>query len=260
VRVLRVGEEEGFAIEAVLPRDNTLVRAGGAGGRRARAVAANLDRCAIVLPAARPPFRREVADRFLALVEICGVQPVLLLNKIDLPGAPAVFAREAALYRSLGYPVLATSARTGEGVADLSRLLSSGTSALVGPSGVGKSSLLNLVAPGRELRTAPVRRGGRGRQTTVGSQLIPLRSGGWVADTPGFSEAGLWGVDPGQLEGAFPEFKEPARTCRFRGCSHLHEPGCGVRQRVKEGGIAETRYASYRAMREEIDERPASYE
>ena len=191
VRVFPSGERGDHTIEHVFPRESELVRA-GPGGRRPKVVVANVDRSVVVTAALEPPFQREIADRFLALAESCGIPPLLVLNKVDLPGARDLIRAEAAVYRGIGYTVLTTSAVTGEGTDELARFLATGVSTMVGPSGVGKSSLLNVLAPGYDLRTQPVsRRGGRGRQTTVGARLVQLASGGWVADTPGFSDVAL---------------------------------------------------------------------
>ncbi len=128
----------------------------------------------------------------------------------------------------------------------------------MGPSGVGKSSLLNAVAPELDLRTGALsRKTGTGRHTTVGSRLLSLECGGTVADTPGFGDVGLWGVSPDELDACFPDFTEPAERCRFRGCAHLEEPGCGVRAAVDSGEVAASRYESYRTLRDEAEEAAA---
>jgi ribosome biogenesis GTPase len=248
------------AIEEVLPRANELVRT-GPGGRRAKIVAANLDRCVVVLAASEPDVDLEQVDRFLVLAESCRIPPVLVLNKLDLPPAPHSFEEVLRTYRPIGYPVMGTSAKTGEGTDELRALLGTGISALVGPSGVGKSSLLNHISPGWDLRTGALSvRSGRGRQTTVSSRLIPLEGGGWAADTPGFSDVGLWGVGAAGLDAAFPEMRVASRACRFRGCSHLTEPDCGVKAALAAGEIESSRYASYRTIRGELaggSERPS---
>jgi ribosome biogenesis GTPase / thiamine phosphate phosphatase len=262
---LEIPDEGTPTIEEILPRSTELVRA-RPGGRRPKRVASNVDRVLVVLAAADPPFRPEVADRFLVLVESCRIPAVLVLNKMDLvpEGSDDRTALESALdlYRSLGYRVLETSTIGGEGVGELQRLLDSGTSVLAGPSGVGKSSLLNALNPHLELRTGEVSARGRGgRHTTVSARLLPLEgegwSGeGWVVDTPGFSDVTLWGVEPALLPETFPEFRERAGECRFRGCRHLEEPECAVKAALESGEVDPGRYASYRALMTEAEEAP----
>jgi ribosome biogenesis GTPase len=141
--------------------------------------------------------------------------------------------------------------KTGVGIDALADRLCDGISVLTGPSGVGKSSLLNAIEPGLGLRTAEISEAvGKGRHTTVTAELIPLRCGGYVADTPGLRELGLWGVEPERLDEYFPEFHPYLGACRFgRGCSHTHEPGCAVIDAVRAGRISEHRYDSYRTLR-----------
>ncbi len=244
------GADGTLTIEELLPRDSELVRA-GLRGRHPKVVAANLTGIFVVHSLDQPAFRGDRVDRFLALAESCGIPPTLVLNKVELPGARERGEAEAKRYGAVGYPVLLTSARTGEGIKAFTEALAGGTWALVGPSGVGKSSLLNAVDPSLGLRVGEVsRRSGGGRHTTVSAVLHPVASGGWVVDTPGFSEVSLWSVDPASLGDCFPEFREPAEACRFRECSHLHEPECGVREALERGEIDAERFASYRALRE----------
>jgi ribosome biogenesis GTPase len=247
----RQGDEVVRTIEEVAPRRTRIVRRSGP-GRKPKAVAANLDRLVVVQSLRAPDPRLEVVDRFLVLAEVDQIPAVLVLNKTDLEGATERADELEALYRDVGYPVLRTSPVTGEGIRALGETLSSGVSALVGPSGAGKSTLLNAVEPGLELRTGAVSRmAGRGRHTTVSSRMIPLTGGGLVADTPGFGEVGLWGVGEDELERCFPDIARHAEGCRFRGCRHLEEPGCAVKQAVDEGTLAPSRLASFRALREE---------
>lgn len=258
---------DAWTVEDVEPRTSLLVRR-GRGGRAGKALVANLDRVLVVVALRDPPATPELVDRLLALVEASGMRPVLVVNKTDLaagvaePGAgdapdlhaPAAGAL-AALYRGLGYEVLEVSAHTGVGVETLRGMCAHGASALVGPSGVGKSSLLNALEPGLALRVGELsRKTGTGKHTTVGSRLIRLEMGGLVADTPGFSDVGLWGVAPGDVEGCFPEIHDTGAECRFRSCTHRHEPGCAVMAAVEAGEIERTRYGSYLILRQDADE------
>lgn len=240
-------------IEEVLPRRTKLARR-GVGGRGAKLLAANVDRLVIVVAALKPEARVNLIDRLLVIGEVNDLEPVLVINKLDLEGAPERAESFTELYRDIGYRVIETSAVSGLGLEDLRDVLSSGTSALVGPSGAGKSSLLNALEPSLELRIGAVsKRRGRGRHTTVSSRLIVLPFGGCVADTPGFSDVGVWGVEPEALDRCFPEFDDVRGECGFRNCTHLHEPDCGVRDKLDEGGIDPERYESYRVLMEEAE-------
>jgi ribosome biogenesis GTPase len=226
----------------------------GAAGRKAKVLAANLDRVFVVM-AVEPTPRAELIDRFLVVAEANAIPPVIVLNKMDLPGAVEVAASLSALYESVGYVVLSVSAKDGVGIDGLRSLLCEGISALMGPSGAGKSTLLNKVEPALKLRTGEVSlRSRSGRHTTVSSRLLTLACGGAVADTPGFSDVGLWGMDPADLDWCFPEMRELRDRCRFRGCAHVMEPGCAVREAAEERHVAPERYESYKVLRVEAVE------
>lgn len=238
-------------VEEVRPREQELLRRGHL-GRKPKVVAANVDQALVVVAVREPDPRRDLVDRFLALTGASGIPQVLVLNKVDLPGGAAIADEYASFYGRIGIPVLRVSASAGRGLDSLRNALARGRSVVVGPSGVGKSSLLNALDPSLELRTGAVGlRRGTGRHTTVGARLLRLESGGEVVDTPGFSDASLWEVEPAELARAFPEFREPATRCRFRGCSHVHEPGCGVREAVDRGEVDPGRHASYVRLLEE---------
>lgn len=246
-----------FTVEEVRPRATEIVRR-APGGRHGKVVAANVDRLFAVVAVTRPEPTRETVDRLLLVAEANGLEPVLVLNKMDLAEGRDRGEELARAYRDLGYPVLETSATTGRGVDELRDLLCEGTSVVLGPSGVGKSSLLNAVEPSLDLRTRELSRGsGRGRHTTVSSRLIELYCGGKVADTPGFSDIGLWGVDPDSVDTCFPDLLPHVDACRFRGCAHLEEPGCAVKAALSAGEISPERYESYRRIRREAEEAAA---
>ena len=248
----RVGVAEvwggGHVIESVRPRRTYLARR-AAGGRVAKVVAANLDRLLVVASVADPPATPGVIDRMLVMGESGGMDASVVLNKVDLPRGRAAASALAELYRFAGYGVVETSAVTGEGMEAFREVIRAGASALAGPSGVGKSTLLNAVEPGLELRTREVGRRSRvGKHTTVSSRLIFLDGGGAVADTPGFSDVGLGDVSRAELDRCFADFRPFLGRCHFNDCTHVHEPACAVLAAVDEGHIRRARHDSYRTI------------
>jgi len=250
VRVMAI-DDEANVIEEVLPRETSITRS-RFGGRSIKVLVANADRMLVVLAAAQPKPRRDLIDRLLVVGESSGVPPIVVVNKMDLEGAAEVAKGLERVYLPLGYEVLRVSALVGEGMDRLAEQLCEGISALAGPSGVGKSSLVNTLDPRHALRTGELsRKRGTGRHTTVSSSLIQLRCGGLVADTPGFSDVGVWGVPRGELDRCFPELRALRPSCRFRECSHLREPDCAVRQALDGGAIDPGRFESYRTLYQE---------
>jgi ribosome biogenesis GTPase len=210
---------------------------------------ANPDQVVIVFACAEPAPRLGMVDRFLVTAEKQDIPALIVANKVDLVDreeAEELFGR----YPPLGYPVIYTSARTGEGVEALRARLAGKLSMFAGPSGVGKSTLLNDLQPGLGLAAREVSRATtKGKHTTVVRQLFPLESGGWVADTPGLKALGLWDIEPEELDAYFPELSPLVERCQFSDCTHTHEPGCAVLAAVEAGGVHPERYQSYLRMR-----------
>jgi ribosome biogenesis GTPase len=226
-------------------------------GRGVRPIAANVDQVFVVAATRSPDPIPQLIDRLLVLAEADGIAAAVVLNKIDLdPGAEI-----AQRSRRAGYPVFPTSVKTGDGMESLRAALAGRASVVTGPSGVGKSSLLNAVQPGLQLRTGEVsRRIRRGTNTTVSSIMLPLHAGGYLVDTPGFSEVGMWGIDPRELADCFPDFRPFLGDCRYADCRHRSEPGCQVRDAVAAGAIAADRHESYLALLEELEDAPKDWE
>jgi ribosome biogenesis GTPase len=240
---------DAWTIERVEDRASALVRRAPGKAPRPKVIVANLDRVVIVFSVTRPAPHLRMLDRFLVLAESSDLEPLIVANKIDLADA----GRATALfgeYERIGYRVLHTSAATGEGVDALCDVLCTGVSALTGPSGVGKSSLLNRIQPGLALRVGAVsERVRKGQHTTVTAELLRLDCGGYVADTPGLRELGLWSVEREDLPRYFPEFADFVGTCRYgNSCTHSHEPGCAVSHAATSGAIFPSRYDSYLRM------------
>jgi ribosome biogenesis GTPase / thiamine phosphate phosphatase len=226
-------------------------------GRGTRPVAANIDEVFVVTSVADPPPIAQLIDRLLVVAEANSIPAAVVINKVDLDPGHALIER----CRAAGYAVYPTSVRTGEGIAAFAAALAGRTSVVTGPSGAGKSSLLNAVQPGLKLRIGELsRRVRRGKNTTVSAVMIPLHAGGYLVDTPGFSEVGLWGVVPRELPTCFPEMRPFIGECRYADCRHMTEPGCRVQAAVQAGEIKADRMESYRVLREELESAPEEWE
>jgi ribosome biogenesis GTPase len=221
---------------------------------------ANLDQAVLVFSVQQPEPHFRLLDRYLALCEHAEVPAVVCFNKVDL-GIPDEVEEAIQLYQSLGYPVSLTSATTGEGLQCLRERLSERISLLTGPSGVGKSSLMNVLLPDAQQRTGEISSAtGKGRHTTTGVRLLPLPEGGWLADSAGIRELALWNVPPDELPQCFVELRPFVGECVYEDCQHTaDEEGCALRTALAEGQITPRRWLSFERLLEEAraEEKPA---
>ncbi len=249
VKVTATGPGAGV-LEERLPRRSELRRGTITGEPEGRATAANLDQVAVVISAHPYPPRWALVDRLHVEASRGDLKSLVVVNKIDLTavGCPerGRIEEAAEVYRAVGIDVILASALAGEGLEALVAALASHVTVLSGHSGVGKTTLLNRLVPDQELPTGEVNPvTGKGRQTTSSVVLVKLLQGGYLADTPGFREFALVGLSPEELGRGYPEFLEPAASCRFKDCLHRSEPGCAVKGEVEAGRISKLRYQNY---------------
>lgn len=235
-------------IESCLPR-RTLLK---------RPAVANIDQVLITFAARQPDLNQLLLNRFLVLAEWSGIPEIVIcINKCDLLEEKADFLQD---YVQAGYKLLMVSAQEGQGIQDLKNLLTGRVTVFAGPSGVGKSSLLNAVDSNLELATGKISdKIKRGKHTTRAACLLPLPEGGTVVDTPGFSAAELENIDKAQLAHYFPEFRPYIEKCYYNTCTHSHEPDCAVKEAVKAGAICQARYEAYLNILQTINERKKAY-
>jgi ribosome biogenesis GTPase len=226
-------------------------------GRGTRPVAANIDEVFVVTATMDPPPIPQLIDRLLVVAEANSIQAAVVVNKIELDPGQELIER----CRAAGYVVYPTSAKTGEGIDAFAAALAGRISVVTGPSGAGKSSLLNAIQPGLRLKigeiSAKVR---RGKHTTVSAVMLPLDNGGYLVDTPGFSEVGLWGVVPRELASCFPEMRPFIGECRYSDCRHMTEPGCRIQAAADAGEVPPGRLESYRILLAELEGAPEEWE
>jgi ribosome biogenesis GTPase len=242
----------GWVIAEIFPRRSRLARRAPGGAHGERVVVANIDQVIVVFAFAKPEPHPRMLDRFLVIAAANDIQARIVMNKRELVSAPPAWLDE---YRLAGYPIHFTSVKARIGLEELGAALHGRTSALSGPSGVGKSSLLNSIYPGLDFRVGEISESvNKGRHTTVGAAMHPLPDGGFVVDTPGLREIGVWNLRASDLDECFLEFRPHLGKCKFGDCSHVHEPGCAVRDAVAAKLIGASRYDSYLKLLGELEE------
>lgn len=242
-----------WAISEILPRRSALARRAPGGGQGERIVAANVDQVVVMFAAAQPDPHLRMLDRFLIIAEGNDLAARIIVNKLDLVEAGSA-ERQFRMYEEIGYPVHYTCVKRGIGIDALHAALNDCRSVITGPSGVGKSSLLNAMFPGTGLRVGAISESvNKGRHTTVGALMLPLPGArGYVIDTPGLREVGLWSLAPEHLDRCFPEIWALAPDCRYADCRHVSEPACAVRAGMSMGAVSAARYDSYLRLLEEL--------
>ncbi len=233
-------------IETIEERKNELIRP----------AVANIDQALVIFAGTHPQPNFHLLDTFLARMELMGIPSLICFNKADLDEDRSIYGEIEEIYRASGYPMIYTSAKEHQGVDELLQLLKHKCTTVAGPSGVGKSSLINLLQSNVQMETSDIsRKTERGRHTTRHSELIALDEDSFIMDTPGFTSLRMDEYEKEDISAGFREIYEQEGNCRFAGCSHIHEPGCGVKEAICQGKISRQRYDSYVMMYEECKEK-----
>ena len=244
ITILDQQEQTGNLIR-ILPRKNSLIRP----------AVANIDQALVIFAAREPKPNLSLLDRFLVIMEKQDVPVIICFNKQDLCDEEEV-GRLKEIYEACGYPVVLASAKQGEGIEEIKSRLRGKTTTVAGPSGVGKSSLTNLLQNEVQMETGEIsKKLGRGRHTTRHSQIIQIEKDTWLYDTPGFTSFYVEEIEKEELRFYFREFSKYEGTCRFQGCTHTHEPGCMVKNALEEGKISKERYENYLELYGELKEK-----
>ena len=244
IEVLNEEEKLGNIVK-ILPRRSELIRP----------AVANIDQALVIFAAREPKPNLSLLDRFLVIMEKQDVPVIICFNKQDLCDEEEV-GRLKEIYEACGYPVVLASAKQGEGIEEIKSRLRGKTTTVAGPSGVGKSSLTNLLQNEVQMETGEIsKKLGRGRHTTRHSQIIQIEKDTWLYDTPGFTSFYVEEIEKEELRFYFREFSKYEGTCRFQGCTHTHEPGCMVKNALEEGKISKERYENYLELYGELKEK-----
>ena len=235
-------QEKKGNVEKILERKNELIRP----------AVANIDMALVIFAVAKPDPNFNLLDRFLCMMEYQNIPVTICFNKKDFVNQDEI-EHLKSIYQPAGYNVLFTSTKSGEGIDDIKNLLKGKTATVAGPSGVGKSSIINMLQDGVVMETGVIStKIERGKHTTRHSEIIPVMKDSFIMDTPGFSSMDVPGFEKEELWTCYPEFREYEPYCRFQGCSHINEPDCGVKSALDEGKISQVRYENYKLLYEEL--------